>query len=127
MPSLVSADKNFVSADKRRACVQLGCFFGPFFVDESSKRSGCAQKRLLGCPMSKRRWGAWLGVAAVAVGMLAAGPARAEGPRGKAAAAASAEVEEARRLNEEALRLHEQGKYEEALPRAQRALAILEK
>jgi hypothetical protein len=42
--------------------------------------------------------------------MVAAGPARAEGPQGKAAAAASAEVEEAWQLNAEAVRLYRQGK-----------------
>jgi CHAT domain-containing protein/Tfp pilus assembly protein PilF len=60
--------------------------------------------------------------------MGAAGPAHSVGPEGKAAAAAaSKDLGEAKRLGAEADRLYAQGKYDEALPLAQRALSIQEK
>ena len=69
----------------------------------------------------------WLGVLAVVFGMAVTGPAQGDGAAGRAPAAMSNELEEAKRLTQEVKRLRQQGKYDEALPRAERALAILEK
>jgi tetratricopeptide (TPR) repeat protein len=76
--------------------------------------------------MSRRRWQARVGVLAVAFGMAAAGPVEGA-PTGKAPAAASKEVAEAERLGAEVERLYGQGRYDEALPLAERALAIRER
>ena len=54
-------------------------------------------------------------------------PALGDAPRGQASAAETGDLAEAARLWAEAGRLHEQGKYDDALPIALRALAIREK
>jgi CHAT domain-containing protein/Tfp pilus assembly protein PilF len=69
----------------------------------------------------------WTVAAAVVLGVavwLAAGTAAAQGTGGTAS---TAELEEARRLNGEVEALFQAGKYDEAVPRAQSALAIREK
>jgi len=80
--------------------------------------------------MGTGEWGARVGAIALAIaaaiGITAAGPARAEGPQKKAPAAAIPEVEEAKRLNAEGARLRQQGRYDEALSLEERALRIRE-
>jgi CHAT domain-containing protein/Tfp pilus assembly protein PilF len=75
----------------------------------------------------RRAW--WRVGAAVVLGAAVwVGAAPAAEAQGKGVAAASAaEVEEARRLNQEVLALYRAGKFDEAVTRAQRALAIIEK
>ncbi len=77
--------------------------------------------------MGMRRWPGWMVVIAVVSGVALAGSAEGAGPHGKAPAAASKELEEAKRLAADADRLEKGGQYDEAIPLAQRALAIREK
>src|SRR5688572_6648830 len=77
--------------------------------------------------MRRRRRRSWLGVAVLGLGLITAIPVRAAGAPGNKPAAAAKDVDEARRLDEEAGRLYAQGKYDEALLLTERALSIQEK
>jgi tetratricopeptide (TPR) repeat protein len=65
---------------------------------------------------------------AVALGLVVGVPVRSQKPvNPPESAAQSNELEEAKRLMQESLRLYGEGKYAEAIPIAERALAIREK
>jgi CHAT domain-containing protein/Tfp pilus assembly protein PilF len=77
--------------------------------------------------MGTGRWRAWRVLIAMILGVSAAGPALGAAPDEKAYPTASEDMEEAKRLTADAERLYAQGKYDQALPLAQRALAVREK
>jgi hypothetical protein len=71
-----------------------------------------------------RSWRGWgIVVLGVAVGLGAVSAAEAQAPKG-GAAASTAELEEAKRLDAQAEELDDAGKYDAAAPLGQRALAI---
>jgi CHAT domain-containing protein/Tfp pilus assembly protein PilF len=77
--------------------------------------------------MRKVQCRSWLGVIALGMSVFAALPAHAAGPPGSTPAASQQAVEEAKRLQAEVEQLYAQGKYTEALPIAERVLALREK
>src|SRR5262245_28662429 len=78
--------------------------------------------------MAKRWWNQmcvrWLGAAAIGAAVLVAAP---RGVRGQRAQPEAAAIIEATRLNDEVERLYGEGKWDSAIPLAERALAIREK
>ncbi|MBW4449171.1 MAG: tetratricopeptide repeat protein [Spirirestis rafaelensis WJT71-NPBG6] len=69
----------------------------------------------------------WSMTAALALGLLVSIPAEVTGQSQPPSTQHSADLEEAKRLNQQVLQLYNQGKYTEGIPLAERALAIREK
>lgn len=69
----------------------------------------------------------WSITAALALGLLVSIPKEVTGQSQPPSAQQSADLEEAKRLNEQVLQLYKEGKYTQAIPLAERALEIREK
>jgi tetratricopeptide (TPR) repeat protein len=74
--------------------------------------------------MRRDKWTQWFGAAAVVAAVLAGAPGSVWGQGAKPDSAA---LKEAKRLHGDAVRLYGEGKYDAAIPLAQRVLAIVEK